>query len=110
LRAERHRGVCRQTALLWILGAPQTFAKFHIVAKTWPAPVAHALQAPVVEQDLANCRDRAQFMRVAGELMRRILVDYAWARGAAKRTSGTSRVDNDEAELGLDLPSNGGAG
>ena len=80
------------------------------MAKTWPALVAHALQAPVVEQDRANCRDRAQFMRVAGELMRRILVDYAWARGAAKRTPGTSRVDIDEAELGLDLPSNGRAG
>jgi RNA polymerase sigma factor (TIGR02999 family) len=43
-------------------------------------------------------RNRAQFFAVASQLMRRILVDHARARGAAKRGAGRARVTLDRAD------------
>jgi RNA polymerase sigma factor (TIGR02999 family) len=46
----------------------------------------------------AGWRNRAQFFAVASQLMRRILVDHARARNAAKRGAGRPRVTLDRAE------------
>jgi RNA polymerase sigma-70 factor (ECF subfamily) len=50
----------------------------------------------------ANWRNRAHFMAVAAQVMRRILVDYARQRVAAKRGGGAVAVDLDRCEIGLD--------
>jgi RNA polymerase sigma factor (TIGR02999 family) len=44
-------------------------------------------------------RDRAHFLAVGARVMRRILVDYARARGCAKREGAVRRADFDEATL-----------
>ncbi len=41
-------------------------------------------------------QDRAHFLAMASRVMRRVLVDYARQRGAAKREGSWSRVDADE--------------
>jgi RNA polymerase sigma factor (TIGR02999 family) len=48
--------------------------------------------------DVKNVRwqDRAHFFAIAGQMMRRILVDAARARGAAKRGWGAARINLDE--------------
>jgi RNA polymerase sigma factor (TIGR02999 family) len=65
--------------------------------------VGHTLQATALVheaylrlagQDRADWRNRAQFMGVAAQLMRRILVDYARARLTAKR-AGQAKIDLD---------------
>ena len=43
-----------------------------------------------------NWQDRAHFFAVAAQMMRRILVDAARARGAAKRQGGAHRITFDE--------------
>jgi RNA polymerase sigma factor (TIGR02999 family) len=50
-----------------------------------------------VDQRRATWRNRAQFFGVAAQLMRRILVDYARSRGAAKRGGSATFVPLDEA-------------
>jgi len=42
----------------------------------------------LVDQRSANWRNRSQFFGIAAQLMRRILVDHARVRSAAKRGSG----------------------
>ncbi len=44
-------------------------------------------------------QNRAHFLGVAAQMMRRILVDHARARGSAKRGSGQVHVDLDQATL-----------
>jgi RNA polymerase sigma factor (TIGR02999 family) len=48
--------------------------------------------------DVKNVRwqDRAHFFAIAGQMMRRILVEAARARGAVKRGGGAARVNLDE--------------
>jgi len=48
-------------------------------------PRFHEAYLRLAGQDRANWRNRAQFMGIAGQLMRRILVDHARKRHAAKR-------------------------
>ena len=50
-----------------------------------PTALVHEAYLRLVDQDPADWRSRAQFMGVAAQLMRRILVDYARERAAAKR-------------------------
>jgi len=50
-----------------------------------PTALVHEAYLRLVDQDRADWRSRAQFMGVAAQLMRRILVDYARERAAAKR-------------------------
>ncbi len=47
--------------------------------------LVHEAFLRLVEQDRAQWENRAQFFGVAAQLMRRLLVDYARRRGAAKR-------------------------
>lgn len=49
-------------------------------------------------------RARAQFFAVAAQMMRRILVDAARARGADKRGAGAIRVDLDDTAVLSDTP------
>jgi len=50
-----------------------------------PTDLVHALFLQLVEQRHATWENRAQFFAVVGQMMRRILVDHARARHAAKR-------------------------
>jgi len=51
----------------------------------------------LVDSRLVQWQDRAHFFAVSAQLMRRILVDSARARGAAKRGSGVKPVVADDA-------------
>ena len=50
-----------------------------------PTALVHEAFLRLVVQDRADWQNRAQFMGVAAQLMRRILVDHARRRAAAKR-------------------------
>jgi len=50
-----------------------------------PTALVHEAFLKLVGQDRADWQNRAQFMGVAAQLMRRILVDHARRRAAAKR-------------------------
>ncbi len=51
----------------------------------------------LVDRRQVNWRDRAHFLGTASEIMRRILVDHARKRRAAKRGGGVTKVMLDEA-------------
>jgi len=51
----------------------------------------------------AGWQNRAHFMAVAGQAMRRILVDYARQRVAGKRGGGEMALDLDQCEIGVDI-------
>lgn len=50
-----------------------------------PTALVHEAYLRLAGQDRANWQNRAQFMGIAGQLMRRLLVDHARRRYAAKR-------------------------
>ena len=50
-----------------------------------PTALVHEAYLCLVGQDRTNWQNRAQFMAVAAQVMRRILLQYARRRGAAKR-------------------------
>ncbi len=50
-----------------------------------PTALVHEAYLRLVDQDHADWQNRAQFIGVAGQLMRRLLVDHARRRYAAKR-------------------------
>lgn len=50
-----------------------------------PTAVVHELYLRLIDQRRATWENRAHFFAIAAQLMRRILVDYARARGAQKR-------------------------
>jgi RNA polymerase sigma-70 factor, ECF subfamily len=54
-----------------------------------PTALVHEAFLRLAGQDRANWQNRAQFMGIAGQLMRRILVDHARKRHAAKRGGST---------------------
>jgi RNA polymerase sigma factor (TIGR02999 family) len=58
----------------------------------------------LVQQDHADWKDRAHFLAVAAQLMRRILVDYARARAAAKRDGMATRIEIAGFELSGEAP------
>jgi RNA polymerase sigma-70 factor, ECF subfamily len=59
--------------------------------------LVHEAYLRLVDQKETRWRNRAHFIAVASQMMRRILVDYARARGYAKRGGGARRVSLDEA-------------
>jgi RNA polymerase sigma factor (TIGR02999 family) len=59
-----------------------------------PTALVHEAYLRLAGQEAANWQNRAQFMAIAGQLMRRLLVDHARRRYAAKR--GGSLVTLDE--------------
>lgn len=59
--------------------------------------LVHDAYLKLVDVRHARFRDRAHFLAMASRLMRRLLVDYARARKAAKRGGGALMVELDEA-------------
>jgi RNA polymerase sigma factor (TIGR02999 family) len=62
-----------------------------------PTALVHEAYLRLVDQRRAAWQNRAQFLGVAAEMMRRILVDRARARRAAKRSGHWARVTLDPA-------------
>ena len=58
--------------------------------------LVHEAYLRLVDTANVEWRDRAQFFAMAAQMMRRILVDAARARGAHKRGGGLLRVELDE--------------
>src|SRR5579862_1917265 len=58
-----------------------------------PTALVHEAYLRLIGQDRAGWRNRAQFMGVAGQLMRRILVDHARKHCAAKRAGPLVTLD-----------------
>lgn len=54
-------------------------------------------------QDEHQWQGRREFLLVAATVMRRVLVDYARRRGAAKRPQDSQRLQIDSAEMGEDF-------
>ena len=61
--------------------------------------LVHEAYIRLVDLDRMQWRDRLHFLAMASRLMRRVLVDYARERKAAKRGGDRQRLDLDEAEL-----------
>jgi len=57
-----------------------------------PTALVHEVYLRLVDQDRAVWRNRAQFLAIASEMMRRILVDRARARKMAKRSGRWNRI------------------
>lgn len=62
-----------------------------------PTALVHEAYLRLVGQHRAHWQNRAQFFGVAAQLMRRILVDYARARGAVKRGGASTFVPLEDA-------------
>jgi len=62
-----------------------------------PTALVHEIFLRLVDQSRVRWQNRAHFFGVAAQLMRRILVDLARARGAAKRGGGTVCVSLSDA-------------
>jgi RNA polymerase sigma factor (TIGR02999 family) len=61
--------------------------------------LVHEVYLRLVDVTKIEWKARAQFFAIAAQLMRRILVDAARARGAGKRGSGARKVNLDETAL-----------
>jgi RNA polymerase sigma factor (TIGR02999 family) len=61
--------------------------------------LVHEAYLRLVDQHQAHWQNRSQFFGVAAQLMRRILVDHARARGAAKRGGSAVQVKLDETAI-----------
>jgi RNA polymerase sigma-70 factor, ECF subfamily len=68
-----------------------------------PTALVHEAYLRLTNQDRVDWQNRAQFMGVAGQLMRRILVDYARRRCAAKRGGQLHTLDESAARQFADL-------
>src|SRR5262245_5750464 len=67
-----------------------------------PTALVHEAYLRLVRQKGVCWRNRVHFLAVASQMMRRILVDYARARGFAKRGGGAQLLSLDEAMGGPD--------
>lgn len=64
-----------------------------------PTALVHEAYLRLAGQNRAEWQNRAQFLGVAAQLMRRILVDYARQRITAKRGGGEQPLDIDVLEI-----------
>jgi RNA polymerase sigma factor (TIGR02999 family) len=62
-----------------------------------PTALVHEAYLRLLNNQRIQWQDRAHFFAVAAQMMRRILVDHARARGAAKRGHGATCVPLDDA-------------
>lgn len=68
-----------------------------------PTALVHELYLRLIDQSRTDWKNRAHFFGIAAQLMRRVLVDYARARNAAKRDSSRMLMSVDaENDLGDD--------
>jgi RNA polymerase sigma-70 factor (ECF subfamily) len=58
-----------------------------------PTALVHEAYLRLIDQRNVDWRNRAQFIGLAAQMMRRILVNYAEARNAARREGSAQRVD-----------------
>lgn len=58
--------------------------------------LVHEAFLRMVDQTQVNWESRSQFFGIASQMMRRVLVDHARRRGAAKRGGGARRLDIDD--------------
>jgi RNA polymerase sigma factor (TIGR02999 family) len=67
-----------------------------------PTALVHEAYMRLAGQQQADWAGRAQFFALASQMMRRVLVDYARTRSAAKRPAGALRVtlEDDVASVG----------
>jgi RNA polymerase sigma factor (TIGR02999 family) len=68
-----------------------------------PTALVNEVYLRLVDQRKIHWQNRAQFFGVAAMLMRRILLDYAKGRQAAKRGSGAPKVQLDESIAVLEM-------
>jgi RNA polymerase sigma factor (TIGR02999 family) len=61
--------------------------------------LVHDAFLKLVDQTRVDWQDRSHFFAIASQAMRRILVDHARARAAAKRGAGAVRVSSDDTVL-----------
>jgi RNA polymerase sigma factor (TIGR02999 family) len=66
--------------------------------------LVHEAYLQLVDERQVDWQNRAHFFGAAARLMRRILVDYARARNAAKRGGGDYRMTLSEPQGGYELP------
>lgn len=64
-----------------------------------PTALVHEVYLKLVDQHRVSWQSRAQFFRFASTLMRRLLVDHARTKGAAKRGDGAIHACLDEVDL-----------
>src|SRR5213080_3248993 len=64
-----------------------------------PTALVHEAYLRLVDQHSVDWHNRAQFMGLAAQMMRRILVNHAETRKAAKRGEGKENVPLDEAAI-----------
>ena len=69
-----------------------------------PTALIHEAYLRLVDQTRVQWRDRAHFFAVAATVIRRVLVDHARGRGAAKRGGGRERVSLDQADPVAESP------
>ena len=67
--------------------------------------LVHEAYLRLIDQDRVQWRNRAHFFGVAGQLMRRILVDHARRRRAQKRGDGVRPLAFDDADGRVDASS-----
>ena len=70
-----------------------------------PTAVVHETYLRLVDQRRANWQSRAQFFAVAAGMMRRVLVDHARSRRAAKRGGLMPHIAIEDVDAGIDPPS-----
>jgi RNA polymerase sigma factor (TIGR02999 family) len=89
---------------------PLVFPELHRIAERYfrrerrdhtlqPTALVNEVYLRLVNQRLADCQDRAQFLGVASFLMRRILVNHARGRQTAKRGTCQQPVTLDDSML-----------
>jgi RNA polymerase sigma factor (TIGR02999 family) len=61
-----------------------------------PTALVHELYTRMLGQEQPDYHDRAHFLRVAAQVMRRILIDHARIRDASKRGGGQQEIPLDE--------------
>jgi RNA polymerase sigma factor (TIGR02999 family) len=62
-----------------------------------PTALVHEAYLRLLDQRTVNWQNRAHFLGIAARIMRRVLLQHAEARGAAKRGGGAPRVQLDAA-------------
>jgi RNA polymerase sigma factor (TIGR02999 family) len=67
-----------------------------------PTALAHEAYIRLIDQRSVSWQNRAHFMGLAAQTMRRILADHARRRGALKRGGGAARVSLEESEAAAD--------
>src|ERR1700730_6113561 len=66
-----------------------------------PTALVHEAYLRLIEQERTDWKNRAQFFGIAAEMMRRILINHAIAKQAAKRGGDAIRVSLSAAESRL---------